>query len=414
MDGGGACVQTSFYHSRPSGLRSGSWLCPASCFSRSQVLPGYFWELDLSLCVGCFLEKGGGLPSSWGSCSHSHGWASCQRVQPLVFASPPVSLRQPSVFSVLLNSCQSPSAPQRSPTPRPRLCRARRFPRTRALCLQPWEGPGPPRLLLGSAGDRGVLVAASASRALPRRRTAAPGLQPDRTGLRPRAAPALGRAALGSAATSAAEGRALRAACCAARTRGPPRNPRHGPGTRGERDANGPAASGVSERPPPCPFRRRRPGSGGCGAGRSCAVQAEGGGEGLSLARCWGVRISGLSRGGSLRRDAPKPVPRSHGAGRPGRGADGAARAAAGPIGAAAGGGGLGPGSLRRVGAAAAARLPPRAAAPAGALCRRECQAGGARIVVAARSSWEDSGPGLWGRCWLPTGAASAPLWATS
>lgn len=33
-----------------------------------------------------------------------------------------------------------------------------------------------------------------------------------------------------------------------------------------------------------------------------------------------------------------------------------------------------------------------------GALCRRECQAGGARIVVAARSSWEDSGPGLWGR----------------
>uniref|UniRef100_A0AAA9SB58 Adenine nucleotide translocase lysine methyltransferase n=1 Tax=Bos taurus TaxID=9913 RepID=A0AAA9SB58_BOVIN len=112
----------------------------------------------------------------------------------------------------------------------------------------------------------------------------------------------------------------------------------------------------------------------------------------------WRVRILGLSRGGSLRRDAPKPVPRSHGAGRPGRGADGAARAAAGPVGAAAGGGGLGPGRLRRVGAAAAARLPPRAAAPAGAVCRRECQAGGARVVVAARPSWEDSGPGLWGR----------------
>jgi len=42
-----------------------------------------------------------------------------------------------------------------------------------------------------------------------------------------------------------------------------------------------------------------------------------------------------------------------------------------------------------------------------GAVCRRECQAGGARVVVAARPSWEDSGPGLWGRqdckdcvCW--------------
>ena len=98
-------------------------------------------------------------------------------------------------------SLSTPSpAPQPRPTPRPRPCRTRRFPRTRALCLQPWEGPGPPRLLLGSAGDRGVLVAASAARALPRPHGPPPPVPGARHCL-PRAAPALGRAALESAAT---------------------------------------------------------------------------------------------------------------------------------------------------------------------------------------------------------------------
>lgn len=47
-------------------------LCPPICFSH-QALPGHLRELFFF-----FLEKEGGLPSSWGSFFHSRGWAGCQ------------------------------------------------------------------------------------------------------------------------------------------------------------------------------------------------------------------------------------------------------------------------------------------------------------------------------------------------
>nr|XP_025130609.1 protein FAM173A isoform X2 [Bubalus bubalis] len=305
-------------------------------------------------------------------------------------------------------SLSTPSpAPQRRPTPGPRPCRTRRFPRTRALCLQPWEGPGPPETAPGLGGRSGC-AGRRLSRASPSQAARASAASPRGPALPPAGGPRSGTRGTGVCSNSPR----LRDARYAPRAVRPeplsvapePATRARDPGEAG-RDRTGHFRRLRAAIAPPLPASATRVGRAGSrkelhGAGRGRrggAVSGPG----------WRVRLLGLSRGGSLRRDAPKPVPRSHGAGRPGRGADGAARAAAGPVGAAAGGGGLGPGGLRRVGAAAAARLPPRAAAPAGAVCRRECQAGGARVVVAARPSWEDSGPGLWGRqdckdcvCW--------------
>lgn len=300
-------MQTSFYHSKAfwpqGGVRRGSWLpCqfPLPFPSSARALPG---ARSFFVCV--MLSGEGRWSSLFLGLFHTHDWASCQRVQPLVFGYPPVALRQPtSVFLVLLNfSLSTPTGPSAEPQhPRPRPYRARCFPRTRARCLQPWEDPGPrdcswARRTIGVCGPppqpREPFPAGGPPGWAPAKpHGPPPPVRGARQGL-PRAAPALGRAVPGFAAT--VRGGGTRAACRVPRAVRP-EPPRVAPEPGGW--ARDPGEVGCTDRLLPASRRGHRPAPSGVGAPGRAGAEQEGAARCRSRPRGGAVCSPGLGREG--------------------------------------------------------------------------------------------------------------------
>ena len=209
-------------------------------------------------------------------------------------------------------SLSTPSpAPQRRPTPGPRPCRTRRFPRTRALCLQPWEGPGPPETAPGLGGRSGC-AGRRLSRASPSQAARASAASPRGPALPPAGGPRSGTRGTGVCSNSPR----LRDARYAPRAVRPeplsvapePATRARDPGEAG-RDRTGHFRRLRAAIAPPLPASATRVGR--AGSRRELRGAGRGRRGGAVSGPGWRVRLLGLSRGGSLRRDAPKPVQRA-------------------------------------------------------------------------------------------------------